>query len=238
MNKTYSIFLVAVLFLFGISFAVAIPNGASSVTEESSSTLSATSPENHSAIAGNLTELTIYGDSVTQSWQGYYGNVSGAIRLADSSGDPMYNWSLASPQGEIFASIADSITWTAIQCFNWATNGTTLESNYNIATTAADGVNETFSTTVGHEAFVVGTTSFAEDDCMGTRIFDSTGTGVDQNFEEVLLHDGANTVFAALLEEDTTGFDDNPHDFEMIVLEDGHSGDTDTTPYFFYVELE
>ena len=41
-----------------------------------------------------------------------------------------------------------------------------------------------------------------------------------------------------ILDEDEPGFDDNPHDFQMIVLEDGHGTDTATDTYYFWVELE
>ena len=43
---------------------------------------------------------------------------------------------------------------------------------------------------------------------------------------------------SALLEEDATGFDTASHDFEMLVLEDGHETDSAVTPYYFWVELE
>ena len=44
--------------------------------------------------------------------------------------------------------------------------------------------------------------------------------------------------YEALLNEDVLGFDNTAHDFEMLVLENGHETDTSTTTYFFYVELE
>jgi hypothetical protein len=237
MNKIYYIFLVAILAVSTFGFVSADPNGASTVTPETSTRGTTDPASNHSAFAGNVTELTITGNAITQSWQGYFGNVSGAIRLTDGSGNPMYNWSLATPSGEVFASTASSITWSSIDCFDWATDGVALETAFNIDD-SADGVNETFSDSNAHVEFFVGSTTFTSGECMSTHIFDSTGASVDGNFEEVLLHDGTNTVFASLLENDLSGFDSASHDFEMLVLEDGHSGDISTTPYFFYVELE
>lgn len=238
MNKTYAFLLVAILALSSLAIVSADPNGATTVTQEASSTGSVnTNAANHSAIAGNVTEITIYGESITQSWQGYYGNVSGAIRLSDGSGNSMYNWSLASPSGEVFASTASSITWSSIDCFNWTADGATLETAFNV-NDSADGVNETFTDANSHAEFYVGGTTFTAGECMSTDVFDSTGASVDGTFEEVLLHDGTSTIFASLLEDDVSGFDSNAHDFQMLVLEDGHSGDTSTTPYFFYVELE
>lgn len=237
MNKTYLFLLATILTLSSFGFVLANPNGAGTVTPGTSSTGLADNASNHSAIAGNVTELTISGNSITQSWQGYFGNVSGAIRLADASGNPMYNWSIASPNGEVFASTADSITWSSIDCFNWTADGTALETSFNV-NDSADGVNETFTDANSHAAFYVGAKSFTAGECMSADIFDASGASVDGTFEEVLLNDGTNTVFTSLLEKDVSGFNGASHDFEMLVLEDGHDGDTSTTPYFFYIELE
>lgn len=228
------------LIVSSFSLVLADPNGALSVTEQSSERGPEGTAANHSAYAGNVTEITISGDTLTQSWQGYFGNVTGGIQLQDASGNAMYNWSAASPSGEVFASIASSITWANIECFNWTANGTDLETTYNI-NDSVDGVNETFAAygTNPHADFTVGSVAFnSTTACMSADIYDSTGTSVDGTFEEVLLSDTTNTIFAALLEQDVSGFDSASHDFEMLVLEDGHAGDTSTTPYFFYVEIE
>ena len=127
---------------------------------------------------------------------------------------------------------------SSIACFNYTADGAALEAAYNIDSTAADGVNETFKVSSNHSTFSVGDTIFDANNCSSVDVFDTTGTSVDGTFEEVLLRSGSDTVFASLLEEDVAGFDDNLHDFQMLVLEDGHDGDANTTPYFFYVELE
>jgi len=229
--------LAFVLCFSGLVLAV-VPNGAASVTAGASTTAPTSSPANNSAIAGNITELTITGYSTTQTWQGYFGNVSGAIRLADSSGDVMYNWSLAEPSGEVYASTADSITWSLIGCFDLSANGAAVETTYNIGSGDADGLDETFALN-NHDAFYTNNILIAANLCNSTQLFDSTGTSVDSRFEEVLLSDGTNTIFASILEDtNVDGFDGNDHDFQMLVLEDGHETNTDTTPYYFYVELE
>lgn len=237
MNRINAILLVALLTFSSFGLVIATPNGADPVTSGASTRADPTDAQNHTAIAGNVTELTVYGSTVTQSWQGYFGNVSGSIQLADGSGNAMYNWSLASPQGEVFASSASTITWSSIACFDLATNGAALEGAFGIDPTDADGVDETFASN-DHDQFYVGSTDFTVGQCNNTKIFDDTGAGVNNNFEEVLLTDGTNTVFASLLEEDLTGFDGKSHDFQMLVLENGHAGDSATTPYFFYIELE
>jgi hypothetical protein len=234
MRKLFLAILVCI-FAMSVMFVSAVPDGASNVTEINSTRLSPSSPTSHNATAGNVTELSIYGESVTKSWQGYFGNVTGAIRLGNALGDILYNWSVASPRGQIYASTAQSIQWSTIDCFNVSNQAEveSLEDDFNIGHTDADGVNETF-TLNDHSAFNVGSTGFAEGQCPNVKLFNNAGVGL---FDNVLLKSGANVVFASLLKEDAVGFDNRPHDFQMIVLEDGHGTNTDTTPYYFHVEI-
>jgi hypothetical protein len=231
------------------------------VTELNSTSQNPTPPGRLDAIAGNVTEITTpEGLGKTQAWAGYFGNVSGTIQLADSGDNVMYNWSLASPEGEVLASTNNSIVWNHIQCFNftatgtygdeagnggstnlYGTNLTQLETQYGIDSTDLDGVDETFYLQGGgtHNTFYVNSKEFSEGECQNTRILDSSGWGQNDNFEEVLLYEPTtySVVFTSLLNEDLPGFDDNPHDFEMLVLEDGHQTDTFTTTYYFYAVM-
>lgn len=215
----------------------------------------------HAAIAGNVTELNIQGFTVTQSWQGYYGNVSGTIFLADGSDSVMYNWSQTSPEGEVYASTNDSVLWTNIECFNFSSDGsyaddasqrgntsfygtnlTQLETGFNIEEDDVDGVNETF-TLFGagtHNEFYVNNLFFEEGECRSTRIFSNVGYGEDNKFEEVLLYDPdtRSVVFTSLLNDNEFGFNNVTHDFEMMVLEDGHGEDISSMTCYFYVEIQ
>ncbi len=230
MQKINLLLMGLFLFVFLSYFVSATPNGAT-LNPGASSHAPTDSPTSNNAIAGNVTELTISGDSTTQAWQGYFGNVTGAIKLADSSDNVMYNWSLTSPEGEVYASTSNSITWASIACMG---DPSSLESSFNIASDDEDGVDETFHLQ-NHAGFYTGNVHFAAGTCNNTKVYDNTGTGV---FDEVLLTDGTNAVFASLLQDDATGFDSKTHDFEMLVLEDGHNTDTSVTPYYFWVELE
>ncbi len=262
MRTKYLSIAVFVFLLLNISLVLAVEPFGASVVNLSSSRQNATPATGIPAIAGNVTELSITGISITQSWQGYFGNVSGTIQLADSSDNIMYNWSLASPEGEIYASTNDSIMWNYIQCLNFdsdgtydvesdklnaggtsahGTNLTLLESMFGIADDDVDGVNETFTLLgSGHNTFYTNNLEFGEGECRNTQVFSNAGQGEDNKFEEVLLYEPTtySVVFASLLNEDVFGFDNNPHDFEMLVLENGHLTDTSTTTYYFWVELE
>lgn len=258
MRKIINFVLVFCTILILSSLVSALPNGAV-VTNLTSSRANVTSAGNDSAIAGNITELAISGYSITQSWQGYFGNVTGTIMLADNSDNVMYNWSLASPEGEIYASTNDSISWADVQCFNFdadgtyigaetpgdtnqhGTNLTILEAMFGIADDDVDGVNETFTLLgSGHNTFYTNNLNFSEGECRNTQVFTNSGQGEDNKFEEVLLYEPTtrSIIFTSLLNENVFGFDNNPHDFEMLVLENGHLTDTETTTYYFWIELE
>jgi hypothetical protein len=234
------------------------PNGAT--TSPGASTTAPSDPAGSAnAQAGNVTNLNIFGYSTTQSWQGFFGNVSGTIELANANNKTLYNWSLASPEGEVYASTNSSIVWTNIQCFNftaigngtneaghggttnlYGTNLTNLETRFSISSDDPDGVNETFTFPAnGHDLFYAAGNQFSDGECPSTKVFSSSGPVNDQ-FEEVLLYEptSSSVVFASLLEKNLVGFDSSTYDFEMLVLENGHGTDTSSTPYYFYVELE
>lgn len=254
----YGIIIAAILFV--LPFVMAVQPFGGSVTPIQTETAPADAAGNNNAIAGNVTEITINGFSTTQTWQGYYGNVSGTIQLADSTDNVLYNWTLAEPSGEIYSSTNQTITWTGIQCLNFTanatggagsagatnlagTNLTVLESRFNILSDDVDGVNETFSFTPAgdaHDQFFTANLQFSAGECLSTKVYSPSGPAANQ-FEEVLLFEPATSsvVFASLLEEGTlAGFDNADHDFEMLVLEDGHGTDVATTTYYFFVELE
>ncbi len=265
MIKSSFIFIISLLTLSIVGVLISLssaiqPNGGT-VTPGTPQTAPSDTAGNNSAYAGNITFLGITGVVTTQTWQGYFGNVSGAIRLGDSSSNVIYNWSLAEPSGEVYSSTNSSITWTSIQCFNFTanttgsagsagatnlagTNLTLLEARYNIGDSDVDGVNETFSFAPagdGHDAFTTANLAFTSGECLSTKAYDSSGSSVANRFEEVLLYEPATSsvVFASLLEQGTlNGFNSQDNDFEMIVLEDGHGADTTSTPYFFFVEIQ
>jgi len=227
------VFILCIL-LTSSFFVIAVPNGAT-ITPGTSGRANVTAADDDpNAYAGNITELTISGISITQAWQGYFGNVTGVIKLADISDNVMYNWSLASPEGEIYASNASSVAWNGIQCYNETTNLTEFEQRFRINPNDADGINETF-TLNDHAPFYTNSKEFASGVCNNTKLYNNAGIGI---FDEVLLTDGPSLIFASILQNDVVGFDTNPHDFQMIVLEDGHGTDTTTSTYYFWVELE
>ncbi len=234
MKKQISFILFLLVSIAFISFATALPNGA--VVEAGISQRGdVTSPQqDDNAYAGNITELNVSGVSITQSWQGYFGNVTGSITLNDALDHVLYNWSATSPSGEVYASNSSTINWDGIMCYSNANNLTYFENMFGIKTGDMDGIDETFNLN-NHPEFYTNQKQFTAGSCNNVELYNQAGIGT---FNEVLLTDGLNIVFTSILLEDVVGFDSNPHDFEMIVLEDGHGTDTSTTTYYFWVELE
>lgn len=173
------------------------------------------------ALAGNITELNVVGISTTQTWQGYVGNISGTIQLADASDNVLYNWTLAQPSGEIYATRNVTINWRSVQCFNYSASGekdntgevpgsvngkgmnlSQLEDMYGVVWDDVDGVNETFylydyTTGAGggagqHDLFYTANLQFSEGECVSTRVYGDSGQGVSNEYEEVILYDPDN----------------------------------------------
>jgi len=240
------------------------PNGAN-VTNWGTTTAPADVAASDGALAGNVTSLDLWSHTTTQSWQGYFGNVTGTVQLADVDKNVMYNWTQASPRGEVYASTNQTIYWGNIQCFNFTATGTydneaalggttsnygtnqsQLQAQYGISNNVTnydvDAVNETFylKGPGTHQLFYTANKQFSEGQCQNTRVFDATGKGVATNFEEVLQYEPttASVVFTSILNRDVPGFDSRTHDFEMLVLENGHGTDVSTTTYYFFVELQ
>ena len=312
MNIKRKIILIVVMVfsLVAAYFVVAVPEGPSTLDVLESTYKTAYPNVTNNASAGNVTHFNIVGKSMTQSWQGYAGNISGTISLEDSSGFVMYDWSLADPEGEIYATYMPTVDWTngTITCWNWSYGfsgygGTDADyvqldelegwdsspdpsiyrgagQDLGMATDDVDGVNETFNYTWGaesglggsgwstHSPFYVGISlingscnnrnakscgaeNWAKAPCPSVRTYGTNASGdlpgtktENATFEEVLLYsDGGSdatrgVIYASILQSNVRGYNNKTWDFQMMVGEDGHDGDTKSTTYYFFVELE
>jgi hypothetical protein len=201
---------------------------------------------------GNVTQLSIIGNTVTQTWQAYYGNVSGTITLDDALNNTIYNWAVASPEGEIYASESTiDFTFGNVACydFNMSEVGQSdfntlaeYEALLGLATDDVDGIDETFTEGTNYDSFYVGSRFIDNSSvtCPTTQMYDQNEQQDQSKFQEILLYDNTSDrlVYTAIIEKDQLGFDGSAWDFEMIVGENGHDGDTTATTYYFYVELE
>lgn len=223
------------VFSFGITFAADEPYGVDSVTVKNSERYdtSAITPKQVNALAGNVTELSLNATAVTKYWQGFYGNVTGEIILADASGNNFYNWNLTIPSGQVFASRSNAVTWTTINCSN-ETQISQEETYLGQTATDPDSVSNTFTLT-SHPSFMIGSTTIAG--CYSTKAYDSSGGQAVDDFWQILLSDDTNIVYSTIIEDSAiSGFNNLPWHFELLVGEKGT--DEATTPYYFYVQIE
>ncbi|MBW2968239.1 hypothetical protein KY362_07170 [Candidatus Woesearchaeota archaeon] len=204
------------------------------------------------ALAGNVTQLSITGSTVTQTWQAYFGNISGTITLDDSANHTVYDWSLASPEGEVYVSESPvNFTHGNLFCYDFDADDignsdfNTLaeyEALLGLEADDVDGINETFTESLAYESFYAGAKSIdnSTDLCPTTQMYGLSEQQDQSIFQELLLYDNTsnNLVYTAIIEQDALGFDGSTWDFEMIVGENGHDGDTTATTFYFYVELE
>lgn len=109
------------LVLFGLMAisTLAIPAGPRNLTDLRDERLPIYPTISNNALAGNVTELYINAWSITRSWQGYFGNITGTIVLADQSNNTLYDWSNTNPNGRIYATRnSGDVAWANVRCAN------------------------------------------------------------------------------------------------------------------------
>ncbi len=241
--------IVLLITLLSTIIVSAIPSSPDTFTILNNSRRSVDSSSNLIAWAGNITQLNIDGKSSTATWAGFYGNISGFVTLDDANNRTIYDWNLANPEGEIYATANRSINWSSgnIRCWNFTqiddeedVNLTEYENSLNINVSAVDGINETFKFSNIHDELFVGTIRIDANTCPATALYNASEQVNPNRFQEIMLYDDTNNavIFTSILENDVFGFTNKTVDFELIVAEDGHSGDANPTTYYFYVELQ
>jgi hypothetical protein len=187
---------------------------------------------------GSFTTMVLNVTSQTYRWKAYVGNVSGKLTLADSTNKSIFDWSLASVTGEVYATRSNTVVdWSTIGCVN----SSVLDREdqiMNMTLTSPDTINKTFNNTV-HKSFYVGLTSIQNSSC---RAIATYVNGVAQTpsenavFQEILLKDNSsNMVYTSLISNSTLGYNNQRYDFQLLVAENEYLA-TPTT-YYLYVEL-
>jgi hypothetical protein len=252
------VLLTLALAILAISFAYALPTGPTGpIVPINSERLPVWGAQTAYAVAGNITEFNTDTSSITRTWQGYFGNVTGTIVLGDANNNTLYDWSVSQPQGEIYAVRSATVpTWSDTRCAN---QGELQQEDLDLSVNTSvdeDAVNRTFVVlgsaeavanyggALGHPTFYVADSEILADQCPVTYLYNA---GVpDDYFREVILSDNGAVpiIYTAFLAHtfnpfaESTGFDGATHDFQMIVGENGHGTDIASSTYYFYLELE
>ena len=184
---------------------------------------------------GTITTLNLNATTQNYRWKGFVGNINGEFALMDSSSSSLYDWDVTTISGEIYATRNNSIiNWADVSC---ATDSIVEDEqdNLSISTSNFDSINNTFNQQA-HDEFYVGYVKITQDSCKTTAL-NVNNTEQTEYFQELLLTDGNNLIYASLLEDSQYGFDNQTYDFQMIVAENAALGQQPNEAYYFYVEL-
>ncbi|NQU78720.1 hypothetical protein HQ545_03035 [Candidatus Woesearchaeota archaeon] len=120
MKKVITLCISAVLILALASMVFAVDRSSSAsdaaVTVINESAWTSSQAGNDAAKAGNVTEMDLSSSTSTLKWAGYYGEVSGDLRLGNSDGDIMYNFGAIDDDQvqAVFASTDTSFDFTGL----------------------------------------------------------------------------------------------------------------------------
>ncbi len=203
------------------------------ITQINTTRFGPTTPTTSINTAGsNVSEININSVISTTAWQGYYGNITSSTLLADKNQNVMFKWNASLSTGQVFASRNNSISWETVNC---ATNDTIVNEDVYLGKTGSeiDSVNKTFYAR-NHLHFVVGARLLQH--CASTTLGSNETSG---NFWNILIGDNegtGNAIYTGLINSDTSGFKNEPVDFELLVPVNGKI-EGNVVPYYFYLEL-
>ncbi len=173
--------------------------------------------------------------------------MTGNISLSDNSGNSMYQWAMATIQGEVYAvNQSAAPIWTQVRCFNFTADTNQnitlaeLEGSLGMGATDVDGVNETFNLSFTG-SFQVGTSITISSTSGCKRVALNVDDAYQESdFDVVILHDNTSNeavIYTTVLEQDADNFKTGTEtaDFQLIVGENGQVATP--TSYYFYVEL-
>jgi hypothetical protein len=238
-TKWFFIGLIGLLILSKLAFA--LPS-APSPPQYISNSSALSGLANRSVDAkGTITTITLSANQQDFKWKAYIGNISGKVALDNANGQSIYDWNLGTAGGgEVYVSRYSNIDWDNIACVNQASIDAE-QTSLGILPNAGDNINATFNYT-NHRSFTVGAGSgiITLSNCRSTATYISDNPqvmGAGAFFQEVLLRDTGTgrMVYTTFIESGHTGFDNQPHDFQLLVAENESA--TVPSTYFFWVEL-
>ena len=231
------VFLITIFFFAIISlsaFSVATPTGPSNINITANETKATTAGQMVNISGGIISKMNISASVQNPHWKAFVGWIDGKFTLDDSSGSTIYDWTLTTVGGEVYATRASGIAnWASISCADAAE--ITAE-DVALDHTGEDNITSTFTAGSNSQPFVVAGTTISAGTCSATNTYVNNATQ-SSVFEEVILHDTSDIIFATILEEDEPGYDGNDYDFQMLVPENANSTWTSSTAYYLYVEL-
>lgn len=226
--------LVITSFVF-TGLVLADPSGPDSINVWSNETSAGSTTGSMVNISGGyISTINISATVQNDNWKAFIGYVLGSFTLDDSAGSTIYDWSLSTIGGEIFATRdSGSIEWSNIGC---ATPGEITSEETLMHHTSEDNISSTFSKT-NDNSYIIAGQPIGIGACSSTNSYVNNATQ-DTTFEEFILHDDTSIIYGTKIDQDSTGYSGGEnYDFQMLVPENGSQLWTGATPYYLYVEL-
>ncbi|NQU78327.1 hypothetical protein HQ545_01015 [Candidatus Woesearchaeota archaeon] len=197
------------------------------VTVLNESRWNATGGGNDIAKAGNVTELDLSSSSSTNKWAGYYGEVSGDLRLANTDNDIMYDFGVLnqSQVKSVFASTDQNFGFATL----YAASTANVDSMYGWDTTDSDSATLTLD---DDTATISTVTSVSVANLSASTVYQSGAfkdvAGLPSAFGELAY--GVSVIV------DQTAFNGYTQvDYELIVPVNSSAG---TQTYYFFMDIE
>jgi len=228
-------FILIFLIEFFSGIIVGLPTGPSALNVTYNETgSSSTAPWMVNISGAYVAEMNISSISQNSRWKGFVGWVNGKFTLDDSSGSTVYDWSSSTTGGEVYATRSSgSIEWENISC---ATTSNINNEDTALQHSGGDNISATFSGT-NTETYVVASFSINVGDCFASNAYIDNASQ-SSNFEEIVLFDNTDIVFATEIEDDVGGYDGDTYDFQMIVPDYGNESISGNVLYYLYVEID
>jgi hypothetical protein len=202
-------------------FAFAIPGGAE-VTEGTSETGTETIVDTSSIEGGNVTFIDTYSKQITSNWAGFFGNISGAIVLQDSSSNTFFQWTITNFNDSVVYAASGAISnWGGA---NIVPANNTVVPGY-ISSAGLDNFTETFDSTGDFNSSSLN---------KGLVPYTATlngGSGL-RTYALYADNEGEN-IWAGVVKDDTTSFKGGSETVDYQILVPAQA----LTTYSFYLEL-
>jgi len=196
---------------------------------------------NASFTTGGYTQLTPNQTQQSKIWQGFYGNITSIVTLANSAGKSFYNWSVLNVSGMLYATTNNNPSWAG------TTNDVSASKVDELWGFGAwsDNAIQTF-TANNNTAFTIGRGPESISIAANTRDSMNTFSGgaiVPGAFEEVLLANDAtqtqkdSIIFASFINNLKTSFNSSVQTHYQIIVPNNQHNSTTLDVYYFFFEL-
>jgi uncharacterized membrane protein len=225
MKQTATTLAIVMVFALAATLVIAAPQDAQSAAG-TAETYTVTGANAYSAEGGNITEVNVSSDASTSKWQGFWGNISGSLRLGDGTSNIFYDWSGITFQA-VYASPGTTLNWATVSDLAGQGAREGKDTDYNLTSTDPDSINQTMS-----GAACSAGTIFTNAD--GVTPYNSTaGAG---SWETCLGEDTSNlagTVFGTdVISAGADAFNGDTVQYQLMVPVE-EAG----TNYYFYLEI-